>query len=465
MIRTVHCIIIGLLAFTTGLKAQSSLPFDILLETQAQIDSFPVLYPNCTVIEGNLEINGWDSGGDYIFNLDSLYGIHEIQGDLTIMYTFELNTLRGLEGITHVRGKVYVSFTSVDSLTGLDNLQFVGKSLQLGENNYMRNLHALKRLKHVGDGLGFWFCDLLQNLDGLDSLSYIGNYLIINGNNQFSSMEGLGMLSNISGYLEIENLPLLTNLHGLEAIDSIAENLTLIDNESLYSLSGLNNLKYVGGGVFIRENPSLLNIDELIHLKTLGYGIDIESNASLQNISGLASVTQINNQNIYITSNPLLTDISGIRNIDATSIYYLEITFNPLLMVCAYESTCDFLQNNLGPRNIGLNAQGCNSDSEILFHCQYLGEAEVSVVNEIQIIPSPVVESALIRFRLPEPGNVKLDIINSLGEVATPLLNQILPAGEHTAVWQPGNLPVGFYICRLQYNNLQRMNKILYIPQ
>jgi hypothetical protein len=464
MIKTVHCIIIGLLVLTTGLKAQCR-PFNILLETQAQIDSFPILYPNCTVVEGNLEINGWDNGGDYIINLDSLYGIQEIQGDLTIMYTFELNTLRGLEGITHVGGKVYVGFTSVDSLAGLDNLQFVGKSLQLGENNYMRNLHALKRLRYVGEGLGFWFCNLLQNLNGLDSLSYVGNYLIINGNNQFSSLEGLGMLSKISGYLEIENLPLLTNLHGLEAIDTIAENLNVNDNESLLSLSGLNNLKYVGGGVFIRENPSLLNLDELIHLKTLSYGIDIESNASLQNISGLALITQINNHNIYINSNPLLTDISGIRNIDATTIYYLEITFNPLLMICAYESTCDFLQNNLGPRNIGLNAQGCNSDSEILFHCQSLGEAEVSAENEIVVIPSPVVESALIRFRLPEPGNVKLDIINSLGEVATPLINLALPAGEHTAVWKPDNLPAGFYICRLHYNSLQRINKILYFPQ
>lgn len=464
MKRSVLYIVIVLLAFQSGLKAQSCPPFDILFESQSQIDSFPILYPDCRVIEGNLAIDGWDAGDDAIVSLDSLFRITEIQGDLTIMNTFELNSLRGLEGITSVGGRVYIAFTSLDSVAGLDNLQYVGESLQIAQNSSMQNLHSLKRLQHVGDGLAVMSCGPIQNLNGLDSLSYIGQYLLLGYLYQFTSMQGMDRIKKISGYLKIENLPLLTDLHGLETIDTIAEDLILTNNQSLRSLTGLDNLKDLGGGVYIRENPLLVNIDELRHLKTLAFGISIKSNASLQNISGLDSITHINNYNIHITSNASLTDISGIRNIDAGSVYFLEIASNPLLSICAYESTCNYLQNNPGFSNIALNAPGCNSDYEVLAQCETLGDDSGFAGDGIQIIPSPATESALIRFCLSESALVKLDIINGPGEVVTSLLNRVLPAGDHHAVWLPGNLSAGFYLCRIQVNHRKWIRKILYIP-
>lgn len=459
-----YLLTISLLLVHTVLIAQPCPSGNILLETQEQIDNFPVLYPDCSVIEGNLEITGEAFGADNIFHLDSLYRITGVEGNLKIAYALELHSLHGLEGISRVGGRVYISFTAVDSLTGLSNLQFVGGDMQFAENSNLQNLHGLERLQNIGDGLGFWFCHSLESLDGLDALSSLGGYLILNSNYQLSSLEGLNLLTAIPGYLELENLPALSSLNGLEAIVSIGENLTVINNQNLEGLAGLNGLNSVGGALIIRENPLFVHLDELNQIQSLAYGIEIESNESLENISGLSSITQIGGGNIYITSNPVLNDISGIANVDATTVYYIEITYNPSLQVCAFESTCDFLQNLLGPSNIALNAEGCNSDAEVLYHCQFLGETPLSTGHEIQIFPVPVTEAAHIRFRLPNSGHIKMEIISSLGQVVTTLADQVLPAGEHSRVWQTGGLPAGLYSCRIQSGNQVWLRKVLVIP-
>ncbi|MBL7903855.1 MAG: T9SS type A sorting domain-containing protein [Bacteroidales bacterium] len=437
---------------------------NILLETQEQIDNFPVLYPDCSVIEGNLEITGEAFGAGNIFHLDSLYRITEIQGNLKIAYALELHSLHGLEGISSVGGRVYISFTALDSLTGLSNLQHVGADMQFGENSNLQSLHGLERLQQIGDGLGFWFCHSLGSLDGLDSLSQIGGYLILNSNYQLSSLEALNKLTSIPGYLELENLPALSSLNGLGAIESIGENLTVINNQNLQGLAGLSSLNSVGGAIIIRENPLIMHLDELSQIQSLGFGIDIDSNESLENISGLSSITRIGGGNISISSNPVLTDISGIANVDAATVYYIEITNNPSLSVCSFESTCDFLQNLLGPSNIALNADGCNSDAEVLYHCQFLGETSLSPKQDIEIYPVPVTDAAHIRFRLPYSGYVKMEIINSLGQVVTSLADQVLTAGEHSRVWHTGGIPAGLYTCRIQSGREVWLRKLLVIP-
>ena len=55
--KTLYILIIGLLV-SGGVLAQSCLPEGITFETQAQVDSFQILYPNCTEIEGDLIISG-----------------------------------------------------------------------------------------------------------------------------------------------------------------------------------------------------------------------------------------------------------------------------------------------------------------------------------------------------------------------------------------------------------------------
>ena len=52
-IRTL-IILLLLLSGTFGIYAQPCLPEGITFTTQSQMDSFPILYPNCTEIEGDV---------------------------------------------------------------------------------------------------------------------------------------------------------------------------------------------------------------------------------------------------------------------------------------------------------------------------------------------------------------------------------------------------------------------------
>jgi hypothetical protein len=62
--------------------SQSCLPEGITFETQAQIDSFQINYPNCKEIEGDVYIGA--EGGSSITNLNGLNVITSIDGSLHI---------------------------------------------------------------------------------------------------------------------------------------------------------------------------------------------------------------------------------------------------------------------------------------------------------------------------------------------------------------------------------------------
>ena len=125
------------------LTAQSCLPDGITLRTQSQIDSFPINYPTCTEIEGDVTIIPISE----IVNLDSLYVVTSIGGELMINQCLSLLTLNGLH-----------------------NLQNIGGSLTIVNNINLKNLHALSNLRTIGLILTIFNNDRIKTLHGLDSL-------------------------------------------------------------------------------------------------------------------------------------------------------------------------------------------------------------------------------------------------------------------------------------------------------
>jgi len=68
--------------------------------------------------------------------------------------------------------------------------------------------------------------------------------------------------------------------------------------------------------------------------------------------------------------------------------------------------------------------------------------------------PNPFQKETLIQFNIPQMGNVKIKIQDSLGEVIATLLCQRLPRGEYQICWDCDNLPAGGYLCVLYFNDL-----------
>lgn len=64
--------------------------------------------------------------------------------------------------------------------------------------------------------------------------------------------------------------------------------------------------------------------------------------------------------------------------------------------------------------------------------------------------PNPFNPSTTIPFELAQSADVRLEVYDMLGRRVALLVNETRQAGEHTAVFESGNLPSGMYIARLQ---------------
>ena len=67
-----------------------------------------------------------------------------------------------------------------------------------------------------------------------------------------------------------------------------------------------------------------------------------------------------------------------------------------------------------------------------------------------QNYPNPFNPATVIRFSLPESGNVELDVVDMLGGRVATLVSGFLPAGEHQHLFEATGLPSGTYLYRLR---------------
>jgi hypothetical protein len=215
----VFALIMGLLLPYAGFS-QTCLPEGITFTTQAQIDSFQINYPNCTVIEGDVIIED-DAGGSNINNINGLSVISSIGGSLHIYHNYHLTNLNGMEGVTSIGGGLWIGYCQT-----------------------LTNLNGLNNLTSIGENLSITYLTLLNNLTGLENLTSIG------------------------GTIWIFQNPTLTSLTGLENIDSESiSNLSIKWNTSLSTCAVQSICDYLaspGGTIEINNNAIGCNSQEEI---------------------------------------------------------------------------------------------------------------------------------------------------------------------------------------------------------
>ena len=227
---------------------------NITFNTQGQVDSFPMLYPGCSTIAGNLLIDDGLTG--VITKLDSLIQLKTITGKLTIQYNPNLS-----------------------SLSGLDSLNTVGDSLEINYNSSITNLTGLNSLKSIGGDFNIYLNGNLVNLNGVDSLNNIGGAFRVSYNGNLISLTGINKLNSIGGELNIFNNPSLTNLSGLNSLSSINGNFTLYNNFMLNSIANLSQLTLIAGFIDIEYSSALTSLS----------GLDNINNTSITNLTILNS--------------------------------------------------------------------------------------------------------------------------------------------------------------------------------
>lgn len=306
---------------------------NISLKTQGQVDSFPILYPGCNTIAGDLIINDDLSG--IITNLNSLIQLKTITGKLSIQYNPNLT-----------------------NLSGLDSLTSIGDGLELDYNSSITNLSGLNSLKYIGGDFNIYLNGNLVNLNGLDSLNNIDGALRVSYNGSLVSLTGLNKLNSIGGELNIFNNPALTNLSGLNSLSSINGNFTLYNNFLLNSVADLSQLTLISGFIDIEYSSALSSLS----------GLDNINNTSITNLTILNSNTlsTCNVKSIceYL-SNPLNpSNIAGNAfgcstdiEIKMTCCNMTAVASSTPNLICPGSSSQLMVTNNGGNGNLSYNWQ------------------------------------------------------------------------------------------------------------
>jgi hypothetical protein len=267
------------------------------------------------------------------------------------------------------------------------------------------------------------------------NIDSIGDYLLIQSNKSLTNLNGLESISSIGSYLGIVDNIALNNLTGLENLTSILGVLEIYFNQSLISVTGLENLDSIGSDLLIRFNPNIINLQSLANLRSIGGTLLIEDNFNL-------------------------TNLNGLENIDPGTIDSLFITNNTLLTTCAVKSICEYLAGSNVFTHIHDNAPNCNSREEVDAAC-LVGLENMIQENELSIYPNPSTSNFTIQFTLENKEQVKLAVMNNLGQVVEIVTNEMLQPGKYEYNWNAENMPAGVYFYNIQIGSQAGTGKMV----
>ena len=403
------------LIIQASVLSQPCLPEGITFTTQAQIDNFQTNYPNCTEIEGHVEITGND-----ITNLNGLNVLIAFGGGLSIGDYYIgnpiLTSLTGLDNVTSIGGNLLIRYNdALTSLTGLGNLTSIGGNLEIG-NPVLTSLTGLGNLTSIGGNLEIGN-SVLTSLTGLDNLTSIGGCVVITSNAALTSLSGLGNLTSIGGYLFIMDNAVLSSLIGLDNLTSIGGHVEIRFNNALTSLIGLDNVTSVSE-LLIFGNFALTSLTGLDNLTSIEGYLYIWNNYALTSLTALDNITSIE-EDLSIKNNVALTNLSGIDNIDAASIDNLYIFGNISLSTCEVESICNYLASPNGVIEIHDNATGCNNKAEVEVACES-GVPNINFESAFSIYPNPAEKEIFICCK----NGVKIKEINIYNQIGQKVLHE-----------------------------------------
>jgi hypothetical protein len=90
-------------------------------------------------------------------------------------------------------------------------------------------------------------------------------------------------------------------------------------------------------------------------------------------------------------------------------------------------------------------------------------EPEAPLAYRLLNYPNPFNPSTTIRFDLPEPSFVLLDVYDVRGGLVVTLIKEQKPAGSHVIKFEAPHLPGGVYFYRLQTGGFTKMQKMLLV--
>ncbi len=110
---------------------------------------------------------------------------------------------------------------------------------------------------------------------------------------------------------------------------------------------------------------------------------------------------------------------------------------------------------------VAVDVNGGRADLRTIEATPNLGVAEVSEYALHTNFPNPFNPETAIMFDLVEAGNVKLTVVNLLGQTVATLVNGQMDAGRHTVNFTAGELPSGVYLYTIEVNGFSAQKKMV----
>ncbi|MGB4849955.1 MAG: T9SS type A sorting domain-containing protein, partial [Saprospiraceae bacterium] len=374
--------------FDVARNCQLECPGNVNFKTQNEVDSFSVIFPNCTFIPGGIEL--WYAD---VTNFDSLY-----------------------------------------HLTG------IGDYLHIGVSS-IKSIYGLRNLNTIGQYLNIEYCDSLNNLTGLEGITKI-NYLRLDNNSGMRDMSGLSNLTEAET-ISLDDLPAIDGFNNLKTVrggfyvsgwrdnvdlleftfppklDSIYYEFSISDIDSLKVFPNAPALKYIGNLSIVRTN--LKSLEGLSDLEIIDGDLNIIDNPMLKSLDGIRNVGVLNGR-LVLDRNEALTNIEALSNINPDSMVtngdlpVISITHNTALSNCAIEPVCNILSVNDSLVLIEGNDAGCFNEEEVLYAC--LVNAFDPTEESLIVYPNP--SRGEINIRDEDKSKTKIDhviIYNQTGSL------------------------------------------------
>jgi predicted outer membrane repeat protein len=81
----------------------------------------------------------------------------------------------------------------------------------------------------------------------------------------------------------------------------------------------------------------------------------------------------------------------------------------------------------------------------------------------LQNYPNPFNAATVIRYALPEPADVIMEIFDILGRRVEAVVSGKQPAGSHSVIWDAKDLPSGIYLYRIQAGDYSQTRKMVFL--
>ena len=368
-----------------SLEAQTCLSGTVYFDTQEQIDSFTINYPNCSQILGSVYITNTTE----VTNLDAFSSVTQIDGFLHIYNAPNLVSLAGLSNLQSIGERLQVSLCpSLISLNGLNNINTIGGYLRIVTNEGITNLEGLENLTSVGEYVSISENENLVNFSGIENLAQVGGQMQITQNDQLLTIEQLSsnidvtgvriinnpMLQHIStfntttnfeGEIHIANNNALETITGFSNLETVLGPLNISNCELLHDISGLSNLTSTGS-FWISSFGPILDMTDFFNLQTVN-GNMVISCYQMTSFDGLENLTNVNG-NLRILAT-LATTLSPLEGLSFENVTGVELTYNTNLTECAIIELCNFAIENFDELDIDNNGSGCDSELELLESC------------------------------------------------------------------------------------------------